>query len=403
VDIATMATAAKATGGQVYYYANFQLTLQEQLYRELYRNLTRESGYDGCMKLRCGQGITVKTEYGNGIKTNDAEINVAYVSSDSCFLFELGYDDSLKEDRGAIFQLAFLYTTSNGERRLRVHTLSVPVTISPNKIFKGADMDIILNVYIRQSLLELAKEPVQDVRKKFIQKLVKLFSIYRKLCAPARDNQLVLPESFVLLPIYSLGFLKSAIIGGKPATTDIRSWYISLFNTLPIRDQSPLFYPLLFEIHSMIDKEFIAQQREDSAFIQLPGLVRLKYTSLLSTGIYLMDCLEGLYLWVGDQVPQHILEQLLTPELINADKNILLAVGRLDTDLSTRLFNILSSPRLQRSLSPEIFLIKKGSTLEQRVFHKYFVEEGFKGPGVKDPKDMTYSDYLVHLNSLVQE
>jgi len=355
------------------------------------------------MRLRCGQGITVKTEYGNGIKSNDAEINVAYVSSDSCFLFELGYDDSLKEERGAIFQLAFLYTTSNGERRLRVHTLNVPVTTSPNKIFKGADMDTILNVYIRQSLLELPKEPALEVRKKFVQKLVRLFSVYRKLCAPTRDNQLVLPESFVLLPVYSLGYSKSALIGGKPATTDMRSWYISLFNSLPLRDQSPLFYPLLFEIHSMIDKEWIAEQKEETPFIQMPGLVRLKYSSLLPTGVYLMDCLEGLFLWVGDQVPQHILEQLLTPEMINTDKNILQVVSRLDTDLSSRLFNLLSSPRLQRSLSPEIFLIKKGSTLEQRIFHKYFIEEGIKGTGMKDPKDMTYSDYLVHLNSLVQE
>jgi protein transport protein SEC24 len=208
VDITTLATATKTTGGQIYYYPNFTVTYQEQLYRELYRTMIKEGGFDALMRLRCGQGIVIKTEHGNAYKDNDTEISVASISADSCFLFELGYDDSLKDERGAIFQLAIVYTTANGERYLRVHTLCVPVTTAPQRIFKGADVDTILNFLIRQSLLDVVKETPDQVRKKFVQKIGKMFAMYKKHCAPTHNQPLVLPESLSLLPIYSLGFFE---------------------------------------------------------------------------------------------------------------------------------------------------------------------------------------------------
>ena len=39
----------------------------------------------------------------------------------------------------AFFQVALLYTSSNGERRIRVHTLALPVTVDPATVFHCAD------------------------------------------------------------------------------------------------------------------------------------------------------------------------------------------------------------------------------------------------------------------------
>jgi hypothetical protein len=52
---------------------------------------------------------------------------------------------------------------------------------------------------------------------------------------------------------------------------------------------------------------------------------------------------------------------------------------------------------LQRCLSPEIYLIRQGSQLEQRLL-KYMIEDGFTGASVTDVKDMNYMDFLSHLH-----
>jgi len=92
----------------------------------------------------------------------------------------------------------------------------------------------------------------------------------------------------------------------------------------------------------------------------------------------------------------------MTPEMQNVDKNTLLVLPRLDTDLSSRIFNLLESGRMRRCLSPDIYLIRQGNPLlEQRVL-KYMIEDGHTGATVRDVKDMNYIDFLCHLHRKIQ-
>lgn len=50
-------TLAKYTGGQVYYYPNFQASIhKDRLRHELARDLTRETAWESVMRIRCGKG-----------------------------------------------------------------------------------------------------------------------------------------------------------------------------------------------------------------------------------------------------------------------------------------------------------------------------------------------------------
>jgi protein transport protein SEC24 len=61
MDITSIGAITKTTGGQVFYYPTFCAAHhQEQLYRELYRNLSRESVHNALCRLRCGRGIVIK-------------------------------------------------------------------------------------------------------------------------------------------------------------------------------------------------------------------------------------------------------------------------------------------------------------------------------------------------------
>lgn len=50
-DITTLGETSRMTGGQIYYYPSFNIHNHgEQLFRELYRNMARESGYDALLR-----------------------------------------------------------------------------------------------------------------------------------------------------------------------------------------------------------------------------------------------------------------------------------------------------------------------------------------------------------------
>ncbi|CAK9179356.1 unnamed protein product, partial [Ilex paraguariensis] len=55
-DVASLGTLAKYTGGQVYYYPNFQSAIhKEKLGHELARDLTRETAWEAVLRIRCGK------------------------------------------------------------------------------------------------------------------------------------------------------------------------------------------------------------------------------------------------------------------------------------------------------------------------------------------------------------
>jgi len=80
----------------------------------------------------------------------------------------------------------------------------------------------------------------------------------------------------------------------------------------------------------------------------------------------------------------------------------LVTLAMMETDLSQRLFALLSAPRLAlRSSSPDIIVIKQGTPLEARLA-PYLVEDGQTAVAVTDVKDMTYVDFLTHLHRRIQ-
>lgn len=51
------------------------------------------------------------------------------------------HESKLDDKRDAHFQSAVLYTSSTGQRRVRLHNVAVPVTQVMSNVFRFADMD----------------------------------------------------------------------------------------------------------------------------------------------------------------------------------------------------------------------------------------------------------------------
>ena len=58
----------------------------------------------------------------------------------------MSIEDDLRDSREVAFQAALLYTSSKGERRIRVHTFCLPTTASVTDVINSADQQAIVGM-----------------------------------------------------------------------------------------------------------------------------------------------------------------------------------------------------------------------------------------------------------------
>ena len=66
--------------------------------------------------------------------------------SDAGFGMQVSIEDDLRDSREVTLQAALLYTSSKGERRIRVHTLCLPTSASVSDIINSADQQAVIGM-----------------------------------------------------------------------------------------------------------------------------------------------------------------------------------------------------------------------------------------------------------------
>ena len=132
---------------------------------------------------------------------------MAAISFNACqaFCAELEYEEPQLAATQVHVQSALLYTSSNGERRIRVHNLNVPVTANPAEVYANADCEELATFFGRQAADLMSNAKVADARLRVQQALIDVVKSHR-----AAVQQMTLPPSISCLPLYLLGFLKSS-------------------------------------------------------------------------------------------------------------------------------------------------------------------------------------------------
>jgi protein transport protein SEC24 len=120
---------SKFSAGQLYYYPAFTAERDgEKFKRELAHCLTRETGWEAVMRVRCTKGMRLTNFYGNHFLRGPDLLSLPTVNADATYAIELTHSDALLSSSTISIQAAVLYTNSGGERRIRVHNVCIPVT-----------------------------------------------------------------------------------------------------------------------------------------------------------------------------------------------------------------------------------------------------------------------------------
>jgi protein transport protein SEC24 len=205
MDLASIAPLPRFTNGQLLHYPSFDGNRDGiQLRLDLNRMVSRSIAFEAVMRIRCTKGIKVNAFYGNFFfKSNDL-LATPTNDCDKAFCAELDYEEVQLSATQVHVQSALLYTTSNGERRIRVHNLNVPVTANAAEVYTSADCEALAAFFVRQAADLMSNAKVQEGRVKVQQALVDVVKCHR-----AAVQQMALPPSISSLPLYILGFLKS--------------------------------------------------------------------------------------------------------------------------------------------------------------------------------------------------
>ncbi|XP_068661634.1 protein transport protein SEC24 C-like [Aristolochia californica] len=382
VDIASLSVVPRTTGGQIYYYYPFSAICDSaKLHNDLRWNLTRPQGLEAVMRVRCSQGLQVQEYSGNFCKRIPTDVDLPGIDCDKTIMVTFKHDDKFQEGSECSFQCALLYTTIYGQRRIRVHTLSLPCTTVLSNLFRAADLDAQFSCILKQASNEIPTTPLAQIKEQVINLCINILHAYRKYCATVSSSgQLILPEALKFLPLYTLALVKSIWQG----RIDDRSYWVSHVGSLSTMLAVPLVYPRMIAVHSLLSKEV------DASF---PPTIPLSSEHVADDGVYLLENGENCLIYVGNMVNSDILQQLFGVPSVD-EIPLQFVLRQFENALSKKLNEVVNEIRRQRSSYLRLRLCKKGDS-SGMLFYSYMVED--KGPG-----SLSYVEFLVHIHRQIQ-
>ncbi|KAM7274132.1 hypothetical protein ACFE04_028796 [Oxalis oulophora] len=329
IDIASLGTLAKYTGGQVYYYPGFQSAIHGQkLKSELYRDLTRETAWEAVMRVRCGKGIRFTTYHGNFMLRSTDLLALPATDCDKAYAMQLSLEETL-------------LTTQT--RRIRIHTLAAPTVTDLGEMYRQADTGAIVSLFSRLAIEKTLSSKLEDARN-FVQlKIVKALKEYRNLYSVQHrlGSRMIYPESLKFLPLYGLALCKSTPLRGGYADAQLDERCAAGFTVmaLPVRKMLKLFYPSLVRLDEYISKPFSQADELKDIVKRLP----LMSESLDSRGLYIYDDGFRFVLWFGRTLDPELSKNLLGPEFAAELSRVTLT--EYDNEKSRKLLKILEKFR----------------------------------------------------------
>eukprot|EP00668_Euglena_longa_P001484 GGOE01001763.1.p1 GENE.GGOE01001763.1~~GGOE01001763.1.p1 ORF type:complete len:1011 (+),score=170.21 GGOE01001763.1:68-3034(+) len=394
MDVATLNQLAKHTGGQVTYIRNFtssqkagsqRLTPDElKLRNQLMRNLSRETGFEAVMRIRCTVGFKITHFFGHfNIRGQDL-MGLPNVDEDKAVAILVAHNPQANQPPTSQFciQAALLYTTSGGERRIRVHTLCLPVASSALQLYQSIDTLAMANLMLKMAIDKVLVSGVEGGRSYLLDTLVSLLKAFLTFLGHEQraGSGLIMPEVLALLPVTVSAMLKGpSLRSDNDTSADDRSAHLAQAMTIGTSGTLSFFHPRLYNMLQTVD-----QKR--------PVLVDTSSNSLDPTNVFLLDSGYWLTLWVGRRTRVELLDTLFgvdRPE----DVTTLAPLSPFNAPALELVETIQKTPN--GIGSPPLVIVRQGTPQERTHFLPFLVEDEYGGA-------LSYTNLLCNLQRRVQ-
>ncbi|KAG8907147.1 COPII coat Sec23p-Sfb3p heterodimer component [Tulasnella sp. 403] len=294
----------------------------------------------------------------------------------------------LDDRRDAYLQAAVLYTTVEGERRVRVCNIGFKPSTLAGNVFKRADQDTGVCLLAKEAALAMSRKMLSEIREDLTQRFVDLLVGYRRNCAASTAHtQLILPESYKLLPVLGNAILKTQALKGGPVSSDVRCVSRSRILSAGVQSLMTYLYPRITPIHAAPHNRSLLDVH------RMPAT----YTKMVSDGAYLMDNGEVTILWLGGAVSPQILLDLFGVDDWDTLGPAVNALPPLDTPLSSQLRDLIRREEARRGGRTVPFLVARQNLDAAEIeFGNLLVED-------ENNDAMSYMDYLCHLHRQISD
>ncbi|CAK0784355.1 hypothetical protein CVIRNUC_007559 [Coccomyxa viridis] len=391
MDLASLGALPRYTCGQLYYYPAFHPRRdQVKLGHDVRHNLARPTAWEAVMRIRCSKGLRISAFHGHFFIRSSDLLALPQVDPDKAFAVSIQHDETVVQGPVAYMQCALLYTSSSGERRIRVHTLAMAVVDDAASLFRAADGAATLALLAKLTVEAAQQCKMEEARNKLQHKVGLALKEFRLLHAASMRgavpmNKLIFPPALKYLPLWSLGLLKTQALRGamKDVQTDERTAFGFDINQACTDQLLQWVYPPLYPVH---DPSTPWGKPDERGRIVRPAPAPLTTAAVQPDGAYLMDCGRVFVMWLGRNISPEFMTQVFEAGPGQAQDGAGLSVEPpRSSELSKRINALLSSLRAGRSTYASCFVVRQGTPPEQHVL-PWFVED-------RSPGSPSYSDW----------
>mmetsp|Transcript_1650 Transcript_1650/g.2355 ORF Transcript_1650/g.2355 Transcript_1650/m.2355 type:complete len:1216 (-) Transcript_1650:445-4092(-) len=429
IDCASLKELPKYTAGSLHTYVGFNSTRDAPKFEsQLHRCIVQTTAVEAVLRIRCTKGMKLTNYYGNFFVRGTDLLALPNCNTDASFGFDICHDQqSLQNLQAVTIQSALLYTTGNGERRIRVATQAFPIVNQPSDLVDAIDTEALITIMSKQALSLCIRTNLENARNRLQQTCLDVIR-----CAKEGNIRTVsgytvpgdksgeggkknIPSHLQLLPLYTLGLIKNVSFrGGTDVHPDERVAAQMVLGSMHIRSCKKFVHPRLFSIHDMDPSAGMPQSDtkdedegkegsdSDSVLgrnkICLPAFVNLSIERLHSEGVFLLDNGVDMYIWVGRAADAAILQHLFQVEsLEQVDMNKISLVSS-GNDLASRLDSIIQALREEDGNVPElkakIIIVKEGDAVLESRFYWNLIEDRAQFSG----GTYNYTDFMQFIN-----
>jgi len=396
-DLATISGISKFSGGQVQIFPGFHATqnpsVAERFDRALRRYLTRKIGFEAVMRIRCTRGMSLHTFHGHFFVRSTDLLSLPNVNPDSGFGMQVAIEEDLKDCREVSFQAALLYTSSKGERRIRVHTLCIPTSASLQEVVQSADQQCIVGLLSKMAVDRTLNTNLADAREAFINVCVDTIERWKMLQCINQPGVLPCSTSLRLLPLLILSLLKSPAFTTRPGVKlDERTAALIMMKCLPLSQLIQTLYPDMYRVDAL--ELANTKDDEDGNPVPHPDRLQLSAEHVSLNGAYLLDCGDQMLLFLGKVLQPFFCEKIFgVSKPMDVDEN-LTDLPELENEDSERLRVFVQHLNNSKPYPVNVSVVRDDSKSRMN-FINHLVDD-------RAEASFSYYEFLQHLKTQIK-
>jgi len=380
VDLASISPLAKFTGGDIRYYPQFHIQHSGlKLKNELMHVLTRYMGWEAVMRVRVSRGWKITKFYGHLFIRGQDLLMVPNCHTDQTFAISVDMDENVSPDPVFSVQSALLYTNSDGERRIRVHTWASLTTQNYQDIIGSIDVQATTTMLSQIALKTSLKQTLPEGRNQLhmqCQQIVQAGNVCPNI------------EALQFLPLYIMGMLKSpAFRATNDISADLRTYIWMRLETIMVSQMAAYYYPRMMALHNAPDTCGVPDEHGN---VTLPDMLNLTSESMTQDGVYLLEDGDVINIWIGSAVDPGFLHAAFGAQSFEQLDTAAAeaSLGTRGDALSNKIGGILRQVRADRPVPfMQHHIMRQGEPKETRFFAS-LIEDRTIG------LQSTYSEFL---------